>query len=220
MTISRRRWATWLGCLVVTAAVTGFAPAAARSEPPPAPPNPADRAADSRAGHTVTLVTGDRVEVATGGKPTATVVETAPGTTAYSIFQAGNALYVVPDQAMPLIASGRVDKRLFDVTGLVEQGYDDASTASLPVIIEYGAPSLARRAEPDGARVSQSLPSIDGVAADVTKSAASRFWRTIAGSGVRTLATGATQIWLDAQVSASLDRSAVQIGAPAAWQRG
>jgi subtilisin family serine protease len=217
--ISHRRWATWLGCLVVTAAVMGSAPTAARSEPP-SPPAGADPAAASRDRHTVTLVTGDRVEVATSGMPTATVVHTAPGTTAYSVFQAGTALYVIPDQAMPLIAGGRLDRRLFDVTGLVDQGYDDASTNSLPVIIEYNAPSLAKRADPDGARVSQSLPSIGGVAAEVTKSAATNFWRTIAGSGISTLAAGDTQVWLDARVEASLDRSAVQIGAPAAWQRG
>jgi subtilisin family serine protease len=225
MTISHRRWVSWLGCLVVLAAVMGSAPTAARSEPPPSPPPGADPA-DSRARHTVTLVTGDRVEVATSGKPSATVVQTAPGTTAYSIVPAGNALYVIPDQALPLIASGRLDKRLFDVTGLVEQGYDDASTKSLPVIIEYGAPSLAKRAAPAGARVSQSIPSIGGVAAEVTKSAATSFWRTIAGSGastgsgMSTLAAGAKQVWLDARVQANLDRSAAQIGAPAAWQRG
>ena len=207
----------WLAC-VAAATLIATVPPTANSEPPPgAATTPA---ASSGPTHDVTLVTGDRVQVTTGDHPSAAVVHAAPGTTAYSIFQAGKALYVIPDQAMPLIASGRVDERLFDVTGLVAQGYDDTSTSSVPVIIEYGAPTLAKRAEPSGARVSRSIPSIEGVAADVAKPAAARFWHDLAGSQSSNLSAGATQIWLDAQVHVDLDHSAPQIGAPAAWQRG
>jgi subtilisin family serine protease len=208
----------WVACLAAATLVATFPPTA-NSEPPPGT-TPAPTASSGGPAHDVTLVTGDRVQVTAGDHPTAAVLHTAPGTTAYNIFQAGDALYVIPDQAMPLIASGRVDERLFDVTGLVAQGYDDTSTSSVPVIIEYGAPTLAKRAEPSGARVSRSIPSIEGVAADVAKPAATRFWQDLAGSGASSLSAGATQIWLDAQVHASLDHSAPQIGAPAAWQRG
>ena len=206
----------WLTCVAAATLIATFPPAA-NSEPPP---DAASAPTGTGPTHDVTLVTGDRVQVTTGEHPSAAVVHTAPGTTAYNIFQAGSALYVVPDQAMPLIASGHADERLFDVAGLVEQGYDDASSPSLPVIIEYGAPSLAKRAEPSGAHVSRSIPSIEGVAADVAKPAAARFWHDLAGGRSSNLSAGATQIWLDAQVHASLDHSAPQIGAPAAWQRG
>ena len=216
MTGTDRRIRTIL--LTVAATLLATTTAAGGSPPPSAaPPTPATAPDAPR---TVTLVTGDRIEVTSGAHPSAAVLDTAPGTTAFNVFSAGSALYVIPDQALPLIASGRVDERLFDVKGLVAQGYDDTATQSLPVIIEYGASALATRAAPSGARVAQSIPSIDGVAADVAKPTATQFWQHIVGRGASTLAAGATQIWLDAQVHASLDRSVVQIGAPAAWQRG
>ncbi|WP_328403740.1 hypothetical protein OHS70_33540 [Streptomyces sp. NBC_00390] len=37
----------------------------------------------------------------------------------------GKNLYVYPDEAMPYLAAGKLDRRLFDVTSLIEQGYDD-----------------------------------------------------------------------------------------------
>jgi hypothetical protein len=169
-------------------------------------------------------VTGDRVQVVTGAHPTATVLDSATGTTAYAIFPAGEALYVIPDQAMPLIASGQVERKLFDVTGLVDQGYDDASSPSVPAIVEYGSAGLARRADPPGARGSRSLPSVQGVAADVSKADATRFWQNMVGTGPAVASTsltaGATQLWLDAQVHTDADANVEQIGAPAAWQRG
>src|SRR5882724_2316637 len=102
--VSRRRWRAWLTGAAVVAAVLGTTTApAAGKQPPPSPGSAAPRPADTT--HEVTLVTGDRVRVTTGNRPTAAVLETAPGTTAYSVFQAGSALYVIPDQAMPLIAA-------------------------------------------------------------------------------------------------------------------
>ncbi len=39
----------------------------------------------------------------------------------------GDDLYVIPDEAQPYLAAGRLDRELFNVTGLIEQGYDDDS---------------------------------------------------------------------------------------------
>ncbi|MFI0420554.1 hypothetical protein [Spongiactinospora sp. 9N601] len=40
-------------------------------------------------------------------------------------------LYVIPSDARPLIASGVLDRRLFDVTRLLEWRYDDADTTDI-----------------------------------------------------------------------------------------
>ena len=49
--------------------------------------------------------------------------------------------------ALPLLRSGRVDRRLFDVTGLIEAGYDDAHRDNLPLLVAYRS-----RARPGGRR--------------------------------------------------------------------
>ena len=184
--------------------------------PPATPSAPAAAPADDV--HTVTLITGDRFQVTTGRHPRATLVQSAPGTTAYSVFPAGDALYVLPDQAMPLLAAERVDKQLFNVTGLVAQGYDDAATPALPVIVQYASADLVPHAAPAGVRTTRALPAIHAAADEVLKSKAGQFWQTLTSpSG---FAPSGTKLWLDAQVRASDDVSAAQIGAPAAWQRG
>lgn len=40
-------------------------------------------------------------------------------------------LYVLPGEALPYLATGALDRQLFNITGLVEQGYDDARTKSI-----------------------------------------------------------------------------------------
>lgn len=70
-------------------------------------------------GHVVTLITGDRLSVLGSGRQAQiTVFDTASGTTAYSLAHTRDAVYVIPDQALPLLATHRVDQRLFDVTGV------------------------------------------------------------------------------------------------------
>ena len=51
-----------------------------------------------------------------------------------------------PDEAMPYLATGRLDKQLFDVTQLIAQGYDDARTAELPLIVTRTTGSAKLRA--------------------------------------------------------------------------
>jgi hypothetical protein len=43
--------------------------------------------------------------------------------------------YVVPSEAGPLVQSGKLDLELFNVTGLVRQGYDDARSSILPLLV-------------------------------------------------------------------------------------
>ena len=71
----------------------------------------------------VTLLTGDRVEVASDGTP----LGVEPGAGRAGIEFVAYALdghqYAVPQDAQPLISSGRLDPHLFDLTELVQLGY-------------------------------------------------------------------------------------------------
>jgi subtilisin family serine protease len=152
-------------------------------------------------GRTVTLVTGDQV-VLTGAD--ATEVRPGPGRDGmrFSVHRAAGHLYVIPADALRSVASGQVDRRLFDVTTLTEFGYDRRDT--VPLIVT--GPSATRVA----AR-GKALPSVDGFAFDAAKGEP---WRTL------TTTRGVSRIWLDGKREAVLDHSVPQIGAPAAWAAG
>ena len=88
---------------------------------------------------TVTLITGDKVKVTqgSGGAPSVDV-ERAPGATgSVRIATESGDTYVYPDEAVAYIAAGRLDKQLFDVTQLITQGYDDAHSSELPLIVTH-----------------------------------------------------------------------------------
>lgn len=101
---------------------------------------------------TVTLVTGDRILVSTdtAGRTAATAMPRADGSQPLvQTRQSGKDLYVYPEGAVKALAAGKVDPELFNVTGLVRQGYDDAHTKKLPLIAVYdGSVNVARSARP------------------------------------------------------------------------
>ncbi|MGW4292405.1 S8 family serine peptidase, partial [Micromonospora chersina] len=146
-------------------------PLPASAAPPAAPDGTTAPAAAPRAGTpvTVTLITGDRVTVTAGGQ-----AAVRPGAGRAGIgFLVGRErghLTVVPQDALPLVRAGRVDRRLFDVTGLVAAGYDDARRDTLPLLVSY-RPGTARRAAAPvaGTRVTRDLPAIGGAAVVATK---------------------------------------------------
>src|SRR5262245_32788356 len=76
------------------------------------------RTAPSGPIRTATLVTGDVVRVSDvgGGKLAADVTRPhgAPGGVRAETI--GHDLYVLPDEAMPYLAAGVIDRRLFDIT--------------------------------------------------------------------------------------------------------
>jgi subtilisin family serine protease len=153
-------------------------------------PDPANLAAGP--GSTVTLITGDRVTLTPAGGTTAVHVVPAPGRERmvfHRRFTQGR-VQVVPDDALPALASGQLDRNLFDVSGLVAQGYDDARRADLPLLV-----SSTRRES--------------GLAA-TRLSKKDKKWPVPAGE----------RVWLDAKVKASLDRSVPMIGAPQVWASG
>ncbi|WP_128979977.1 S8 family serine peptidase [Streptomyces roseicoloratus] len=165
---------------------------------------------------TVTLVTGDRVTVTglDGGRRTVTVDRPAGATGAVRSELSGDRITVIPDEARPYLASGALDERLFDVTGLIEQGL----TGELPLIVTYGGGARAatpHAAAPRGTRTVRALPSIGGAAVEATDPAA--FWRSFTSPATR---SAGGKVWLDGRVEAAMAQSNAQIGTAKAWEAG
>nr|WP_168723301.1 S8 family serine peptidase [Streptomyces sp. SAT1]ANO41859.1 peptidase [Streptomyces sp. SAT1] len=207
-------------------AVTAIAPSAAAPQDAPTATRPLTGSkATATAGRpvTLTLVTGDKVLVRTDGSGAASVTalpRTDGSVPLLQTRQSGKDLYVYPDSAARALAAGKVDEELFNVTGLIRQGYDDAHTSALPLIAVYGqaAPRTAA-ATPRGAERGLALDAIDGVALKADKAKAADFWADV--TDTRTFsASGLKKLWLDRKVQATLARSTRQIGADRAWAAG
>ncbi|MFF4850519.1 S8 family serine peptidase [Streptomyces sp. NPDC001194] len=174
---------------------------------------------------TVTLVTGDRILVSTdpAGRTAATAMPREDGSQPLvQTRQNGKDLYVYPESAVKALAAGTVDQELFNVTGLIRQGYDDARAKKLPLIAVYeGAADLARSAPPAprGAERSLVLGSIGAVALTADKQQAAAFWADVTDTRSRA-AGGLKKLWLDGKVQANLERSTKQVNATAAWAAG
>ncbi|WP_166353651.1 S8 family serine peptidase [Phytoactinopolyspora limicola] len=229
------------------------------------PPNPARDV-------TVTLITGDQV-IVPQGQPHRAMVEAGPGRQGieFRIDRGPDGLHVLPADAIGALAAGTLDRRLFDVTTLIEAGYDDASIEHIPLIVapDLGeldpadgdparvgeAPDAGEASEPReasdageapdpsgaaaarltgelataGALVTRELPAVDGAAAQVDKDRAADVWADLlpmvseegsASDADRTSDKRPARIWLDGKRRPLLDRSTVQVGAPAAWEMG
>ncbi|MFQ6146128.1 S8 family serine peptidase [Streptomyces seoulensis] len=186
----------------------------------PVAPAAAKPSAASAAPRTVTLVTGDQVTVTDlgGGKQTVTVQRPAGATGAVRTQVADGAISVVPDEALPYLRAGRLDRRLFDVSALLRQGLADARTGELPLIVTYGGGT--RTATPAGTERTRLLASVHGAAVAADKGRV--FWRDFTRPGTRRglSADGVDKVWLDARVSADLAESNAQIGTATAWRAG
>ncbi|TDD56948.1 peptidase S8 [Nonomuraea terrae] len=164
----------------------------------------------------VTLITGDVVTVQefAGGKRAATV---EPGEGRQDVRfltrEENGELIVTPADMVPYLSRGLMDERLFSVSGLIEQGYDDASSDVLPLILAYaqsGAKAVTLssvNARPLRADKDE-LPVLWGEAGARSEAAEPR------------LRDGLAKVWLDGKVSVSLEHSVPQVGAPQAWQDG
>ncbi|MGV9349879.1 S8 family serine peptidase [Streptomyces spiralis] len=174
----------------------------------------------------VTLVTGDGVRLGTmpdgmqiaevrpgAGRGRMTFVERARG----------KSLSVIPADAAPLVAAGKLDPRLFDVSDLMRDGYGDSARPDLPLIVGH-RPAFAGTSGPatvslSGTRTTRQLPSLHAEALVARKCDAGTFWQSLT-DGHASLRPGFTHMWLDGTVHARLDRSVPQIGAPTAWDAG
>lgn len=203
---------------VIATALAGFSTAA--NATPTAAERGAPTVGPGATTSTVTLITGDVVRLDTDatGHQRASVVRAADRRGGIHTFTSGGDVYVEPAAAAPLLAAGRLDEQLFDVSALVRQGYDDARRPSLPLIMSY-RPGFAPQAAPAGSHLQANLTSAHALALTETKTQATSFWASVARRSDGANSDGA-KVWLDAQVRATLDQSVPQIGAPAAWARG
>ncbi len=184
--------------------------------------------AKSGAPRTVTLITGDKVTV-TGtadGRTTATVRKPNGAPSAAHIMSVGDDTYVYPDAALPYLASGVLDKRLFNVSELVASGYDDEHSDQLPLIVSYtdAATRARKQLVPAGARRTRELSSIRGAALTAGHSAAADLWTSLTAGDPwhrgTSMAGGIAKVWLDGKAKATLADTTAQIGAPEVWQGG
>lgn len=149
---------------------------------PPAPPT-----APAGPTRVLTLITGDRVTVTgeDGAETVLSVTDPHGRSGGAHVMTVGSDTYVYPDAAVPYLGSGALDERLFNVTELLEDGYDDARADELPLIVTYtdtAARSLGART-PEGARRTRALSSIRGAAISAEHSRAADFWTSLTGTG-------------------------------------
>ncbi|MFD9217753.1 S8 family serine peptidase, partial [Streptomyces sp. NPDC059544] len=224
-----RLWAVIsLSAMVATSAIT---PVTAQALPGTEARTPAPQVG---ATSTVRLITGDRVTVgdAPNGKKTASV-QRAPGRekVLFQITEKDGGLTVLPSDAAALVRTGRLDAELFDVARLIAQGYDEAHTDALPLIVSApkgSARTAVKRVDAlsefqEGSGEPRELPSIDARALRVADDDLAAFWKQLAppaGASVAGAAAATPKIWLDHKVRPTLDRSTAQINAPAAWAAG
>lgn len=203
--------------LVVLVALGATSAAAAAPTGAPGGPRPAFAAQPAAATATVTLITGDvvRVHELANGKSAADVTRPEGAKGGVRTMTIRGDLFVYPDEVLPYLAGGLLDKRLFNVTALVKMGYDDAHTGGIPLIVSYQGASA--RSVP-AVTVTKPLPSIRGAAAKADKKKAREFWNSVTTPGVARM--GFSKIWLDGKVRADLTTSVPQIGTPQAWAAG
>lgn len=211
----RRISALALLVLSVSVVAPGGSPASAQ----PGTPKPATVPAFASKPRTVTLITGDTVHVST--KNGATAIDVVPGKGRERVpfikDSAGKDVRVIPADAVGLLNRGKLDDRLFDISTLVDFGYDD-TRATLPLIVAHGSAAPATLA---GARTTRELSGASAVAESRTDAVS--FWNTITsatGGSERQLRAGFDKIWLDGLRHPTLDVSVPMTGAPQAWQAG
>jgi len=189
---------------------------------------------------TVTLITGDRVTVET--RPTAQREDRSlrgpqsqasyiarggvsvsllgitrgkgRGGMTFATSQVGGRLRVVPADALPMLRAGRLDMRLFDISALVDFGYDDRRP-DLPLIVTGSQAALRSQGNPAGA--TRQIPG--GTAVRAAKAGIGSMWQGLRG-GLAVRTAGSSKVWLDGLRKPTLDQSVPQIGAPAAWAAG
>ncbi|MFF4251399.1 S8 family peptidase [Streptomyces sp. NPDC001663] len=169
--------------------------------------------------HRITLITGDRVVVDAKGRVVG--LERAKGREhiPVQIRKAEGHTLVVPADAARLVATGKLDQRLFDVTELNKSATRKSQAKGLKVIVGYqGAASATKADVRDAGTLRRALKSLNADAVQTPQKETAELWDAVT-NGDRT-ASGIAHVWLDGTRKASLDKSVPQIGAPKAWAAG
>jgi subtilisin family serine protease len=217
------------GCLLATALTVGSAYAVpAAAAPISTLAQAAATTAQAGGPRIITLITGDRLQVSADGS-TVTPLP-SPGREGVTFFtdRIGGHLSVLPADALPLVNSGKVDRQLFDITTLLEFGYDD-TRADLPLIVTYangdaGEKKLRTTVAAADAEVSHDLETTNSLAVAQDKTQAAELWDGLTSvapaTKARSLRGEISKVVLDGKLDVLLDTSVPQVGAPAAWAGG
>ncbi|MGY4765553.1 S8 family serine peptidase [Kribbella sp. CWNU-51] len=212
----RRRLTALVLAATLTAALLATAGTATALPPTTADP---EQSGTGSATELVTLVTGDvvRLDTRSDGSQQARVVAAAPGRGggAHSYLRDGD-VYVEPLSAFDLLATGKLDRRLFDVSALVRQGYGDADRTTLPLIVTYrtGA-GLGPKAAPAGVQVHATFASAKAQAVTQSKNAGTGFLAEVAKR------PDVQKVWLDGRTRAvGTEHTAVTASAPTPKVKG
>jgi subtilisin family serine protease len=187
----------------------------------------------------VTLITGDRVDVRARPDGTASVVlRPGPGRENLAFVQSatddGDGITVTPVDAVPLLAEGLLDRGLFNVSGLLRQGFGNPGESGLPLIITLSPGSRGGASHLPAAAfaAARGLPGLNAVLVPVDPKAPGKFWSWLTAGDLvaggrageaalaRAHSAGIAKVWLDGRARVLLDQSAPQIGVPLARQAG
>ncbi|MER5912507.1 S8 family serine peptidase [Streptomyces sp. NPDC001982] len=169
--------------------------------------------------HRITLITGDRVAV--DGKGRVVGLDRAKGREhiPFQVRKAAGHTLVIPADAARLIATGKLDQRLFDVTELNRSTTRASQKNGLKVIVGYkGGAAAAKSDVRDAGTLRRSLKAIDADAVQTPAKDTHELWDAVTNGDKA--ASGIAHVWLDGVRKASLDKSVPQIGAPKAWAAG
>ncbi|MGW1805046.1 S8 family peptidase [Streptomyces sp. NPDC002078] len=189
----------------------------------PASARPAERtpaAASALAAKThVTLITGDRVVLDAKGRIVGLQRAKGREHIPFQVRRTDGHTLVIPVDAAHLVASGKLDQRLFDVTELNKAATRRAQKNGLKVIVGYTGSAAAAKADVRGAgKLRRSLSALNADAVQTPVKDTAALWHAVTRGD--TTASGIAHVWLDSVRKASLDKSVPQIGAPVAWKAG
>ncbi|HLL35643.1 MAG TPA: S8 family serine peptidase, partial [Streptomyces sp.] len=180
---------------------------------------PAHSSAEMTSQHHITLITGDRVTVDAKGRVVG--VQPAKGREhiPVQIRKAGGHTLVIPADAARLVATGKLDQRLFDVTELNKSATRKAQKQGLKVIVGYrGAAGAAKGEVRDAGTLRHSLKALNADAVQTPYADTHELWDAVTNGD--STAAGIAHVWLDGVRRVNLDTSVAQIGAPKAWAAG
>ena len=207
-------------CAASVATAAAVALAAGMTSPASAKPEQrATGAASLSSHHRITLITGDRVSVDSKGRVVGLERAKGRGHIPVQIRKAYGHTLVIPADAARLVATGKLDQRLFDVTELNKSATRTSQKKGLKVIVGYRGAATATKADVrDAGTLRRTLTSLNADAVQTPQQDAPDLWDAVT-NGDKT-ASGVAHVWLDGVRKVTLDKSVPQIGAPKAWAAG
>ncbi|MEU2053581.1 S8 family serine peptidase [Streptomyces bungoensis] len=209
------------GAAATVAVAAAVALAAGMTSPASAKPGHGVPAAASSltAKHHVTLITGDRVALDAKGRVVGLQRAKGREHIPFQVRKTAGHTLVVPADAARLVATGKLDQRLFDVTELNKAATRRAQKNGLKVIVGYSGAAAATKADVrDAGLLRRSLKALNADAVQTPAKDTTRLWDAVTNGDQA--ASGIAHVWLDGVRKAALDKSVPQIGAPVAWAAG